>query len=120
MKYLSKEETEVIAKDVAKTISDKKCEDVLILDLESLSSISDFFIIATTDSTPKMRAVIDDINKYFKPTKRKPLNEIGRETDQQWTLLDYGFMVVHLFTPEGRAYYELEKLWDEAPTIEFE
>ncbi len=104
----------------ASAISDKKGLDIVLLDMSELLVITDVFVIATGTSTPHVRALSDEVEGQLK-TKlgRQPLRREGREYSR-WILLDYGEMVVHLFDHETRDYYELERLWADAPAIDFE
>ncbi|HIC86824.1 MAG TPA: ribosome silencing factor [Aquificae bacterium] len=101
-------------------ISDKKGEDITILDLKNLSSLTDYFIIASTQSETHNRAIADEIRFKLKNSfKIFPLNVEGYETGD-WILLDYGDIMVHLFKPEAREKYGLEFIWLDAPRINLE
>ena len=92
-------------------ITDQKGEDVLLLDIRDISVIADYFVIGGVNSTRQAQAVIEDIKHGTKQSFGvRPFNIEG-EADTGWVLMDYGSVVVHLFTPEMRAYYDLEGLW---------
>lgn len=101
----------------AKRIDDKKCRAIRVIDLEGVSPLADYFILATVSSAPQAHAVIDEISRYFKDEGRALITPVGQTDGQQWMLLDYGFIVVHLFTKEGREYYDLDRLWHDAKVI---
>jgi ribosome-associated protein len=104
----------------ASAISDKKGLDIVLLDMSELLVITDVFVIATGTSTRHVRALSDEVEGHLKTKlERQPLRREGREYSR-WILLDYGDMVVHLFDHETRDYYELERLWADAPVIDFE
>ncbi len=104
------------AHEIADIISDKKGSDILVLDTHTVSSVADFFVIATVDSERQARAVIDEIEKRMKERQIRPLG-IDGEAGSGWVLMDYGDVLVHLFDPGTRDYYQLEELWNEAPTV---
>jgi len=92
-------------------IADKKGEDLLLLDIRDISILADYFVIGSTTSERQARAIIEDIKQETKQAfDVRPLNIEG-EAATGWVLMDYGGVVVHLFTPEMRAYYDLEGLW---------
>ena len=92
-------------------IADKKGEDVLLLDIRDISILTDYFVIGSTTSERQAKAITESIKQE---TKRRfdvrPLH-IDGEPATGWVLMDYGSVVVHLFAPEIRAFYDLEGLW---------
>ncbi len=97
-------------------VSDKKGEDILLLDTRAVSFISDYFVIATAASDRQLKAVADEIQKQLKKDRILPLGVEGKP-DSGWVLLDYGSVIAHLFSPGMRDYYRLEKLWEHAPVV---
>ena len=108
------------AKDFAYKITDlifnKKGHDVKILDLRKLSSIADYFVICSADSDTHVRAIADEIDKELGKQGIKCYHKEGL-TALSWVLLDYFDVIVHIFKSESRTYYNLEKLWGDAPTV---
>lgn len=117
-KFIDKEKALELTKLAFKSLDDKKLEDIVVLDLDGVSSVSDYFIIATASSSPQMKAGCDSIYKEFKKEGILPYAENDNGAESVWYLMDYGFLVVHIFTQEGREYYDLDKLWYEAKKIE--
>jgi ribosome-associated protein len=105
-----------LAREIAEIISDKKGSDIILLDTGKVSSIADYFIIATVESERQSRAVIDDIEKKLKSQRKLPMSVDG-ETTSGWVLLDYGDVIVHIFDPGTRDFYDLEELWSNAPVV---
>jgi len=105
-----------LAHQVADVISDKKGSDIVILDTGKVSSIADFFVIATVDSERQAKAVLDDIEKELKPHRKNPMS-VDAESGSGWVLLDYGDVIVHIFNPITRDFYDLEDLWSNAPVV---
>ncbi len=104
----------------AAAIDDKKGLDVVLLDVSELIVVTDLFVIASGTSNRHVRSLADEVEGQLKMNLgRQTLRREGREYSR-WVLLDYGDMVVHVFDQETRDYYELERLWADAPVIEFE
>jgi ribosome-associated protein len=100
-----------LARNIVDLIVDKKGEDVLLLDIRDVSILADYFVIGTTTSERQAKAIIDGIKQGMKQAfDARPLRIEG-ESATGWVLMDYGGVVVHLFAPETRAYYDLEGLW---------
>lgn len=94
----------------------KKADDLLILNLSEISFFTDYFLIMTVQSERQAQAVCDAIVETLKKSKIRPHHEEGYSRGQ-WILLDYIDIVVHMFLPESRSYYGLEKLWGDAPDV---
>ena len=82
-------------------------------------AITDVFVIATGTSRPHVQSLADRVEELLKLAGRRPLRDEGR-AEAEWVLLDYGDVVVHLFQTQARAYYDLERLWRDAPAVEWE
>ena len=110
------EDGELLARRAAELTLEKKCEDVKILDLRELTSVTDFFVIVTADSERKARAVADHVIAELRDEDERPLHVEGLDS-MHWILLDYMNVVVHIFMPEERGFYDLESLWSDAPVV---
>lgn len=97
-------------------MDDKKADDVVLLDVHQLLVITDVFVIASGSTRRQVQALIDGVEEALRDAGRKPLRREGRD-DSQWVLLDYGDIVVHVFDDPTRAYYDLERLWGDAPRL---
>ena len=113
---LTASELAIVAADA---IDDKKGTDVAILDVGEILRIVDVFVLATGSSRRQVQAVAESVEEKLKEHDRNPLRVEGR-TDAEWTLLDYGDLVVHIFQPDMRDFYSLERLWGDAPRIEWQ
>ena len=109
--------TENFTRFVREVLDDKKATEVIWLDLEGVTDIADEFLIATVNNTRQGAAIVDACEKE---RKTRGLNCLGIEGkgNSTWVVLDYGDLVVHLFTPEAREYYRLEHVWADADVIE--
>lgn len=113
-------EAEQIARMAADAIHDKKGLDIELLDVGDLLAITDVFVIATGTSNIHVRALAEGVEEALSDAlSRKPFRREGMD-QATWVLLDYGDVVVHLFQPDPREFYGLERLWADAPRIAWE
>ena len=96
----------------------KQASDIRIFDVRGLSSVTDFYVVATGTSAPHLKALLSETQKTMKsldiPTYRK-----SGDSDSGWVVVDYVQAVVHVFSPEARVYYAIEKLWTTAKELPF-
>jgi ribosome-associated protein len=104
--------------DAARIADSKHCTDIVALDLRGLSPVTDYFLIVTGTSDRQMRTVADEIIKAGKAQGFSLFGRAGYE-QARWVLLDFVDVVVHIFDPEYRQYYDLELLWGDAPRIDY-
>jgi len=105
-----------IAKIAAAAAEEKKAKDTVILNIGKLTLIADYFVITTGDSEPQLKAINNFIMKKLKENEVKLLHCEGKP-ETGWILLDYGDIVVHIFSQEKREFYDLEYIWQEAKRI---
>lgn len=97
---------------------DKKATRINVLDLRSIASFTEFFVIADGSNQRQVQAIADDINEQLKKQSgRRPVRIEGYKT-AEWVLLDYGDFIVHLFNKEARDFYDLERLWRDAGKVD--
>lgn len=106
--------SELLARRAAALALEKKCGQIRILDLTALTSVTDYFVIVTADSERKAKAAAEHIVDELKKDDERPLHVEGVET-MRWVLLDYVNVVVHVFMPDERRFYDLDSLWSDAP-----
>src|SRR5699024_4930565 len=95
---------------IAKACSDKKGLDIKVLDLKKLTTIADYFIIASGNSTTQVKAIADEIQEKMEEAGFLLENKEGHNS-ARWILLDFGDIIAHVFHREDREFYNLEKLW---------
>ena len=95
-----------------------KAEDVVALEVSNLLYVTDFFIIATTNSSRQTRSCADALNQVAKEFQGHKASLEG-SASSNWLLMDLGEVIVHLLTPEAREFYNLDDLWADAPRLEF-
>jgi len=105
-----------IAKMAAAAAEDKKAKDTVILNLNKLTLIADYFVITSGDSEPQLKAISNFIMRKLKENKIRLLHYEGKP-GTGWILLDYGDVIVHIFSREKRNFYDLEYIWQEAKKI---
>ncbi|MEG8945748.1 ribosome silencing factor [Rosettibacter firmus] len=107
------------AKQIAQLILNKKGYDIKILDIRKISTISDFFVICSAEVDKQVKAIADEVEEKLTKKGIKCFSKEGYET-LNWVILDYFDVIVHIFRNETRNYYNLEKLWGDAPLISFD
>ena len=111
---------EAIAVTAARTADDKKAERTLVLFVGDVLSITDYFVITSASNRRLVRMVVEEIEQAVREQHgRSPLRVEG-VAEQQWVLIDYGDAVVHVFSDEIRAYYEIERLYRDVPKIDWQ
>ena len=100
------------AKEIARIASGSNCEDVLVLDLRGTSDVTDFFVIATGTSDRQVRSVADEL-EFTGKHNTNPVAHMAGQDSGDWIVMDFFDVVVHLFTPDMRNYYDLELIWGE-------
>ena len=111
---------EEITQAVAEYASDGKAEGIVELDLRDLTSVADYFVICTGRSDRQVKAIHDRIHLGMKNEHGVLPTRVDGAAQAQWVLMDYGDVIVHIFTPEMRDFYRLEQLWGEAPVKAFD
>lgn len=109
-------ETTELARQIVDAAAERLATDIVLLDMHEVSLLADYFVLCNAESSPQFRAILDEIDKQAKATGGRLLHVEG-EAASGWVLLDYGAVVVHIFDPELRAYYNLEGLWKDARLV---
>ncbi|MGA2496270.1 MAG: ribosome silencing factor [Tepidisphaeraceae bacterium] len=110
--------TKRFAIEAARLAANTRCQHVLVLDVRGLSPVTDYFVIASGTSPRQMQSVADDIAEFAGPLGHKLISHSGYG-GENWILLDFVNVIVHLFSPESRLFYDIENLWGDARRIEW-
>lgn len=112
-------DSQALAHKIIDIIEEKQAEDIVLLDVSDHTSIASYFVIATIDNERQAKAIEDEVLLQLRMEQNlRPLGMEGvEENSGGWVLLDYGDVIVHLFTEEKRAYYRLEELWNKATVV---
>ena len=109
-------ETEELIKLIQEQIEDRKGERLVILDLKGLSTVTDYFMITTGNSTPHLKAIAEQTEVNLRKMGHKTYRKAG-DAQSEWFVLDYVHIVVHIMSAEMRETYDLESLWNDAPVL---
>jgi ribosome-associated protein len=105
-----------LARHIVDEVTTRGTSDTILLDIRGLTVIADYFVVTSVSSSPQMRAVRDALDhEVAKFVGRNP--KIEGERSDAWVLADFGDVVVHLFSEEGRSHFRIEEFWDEAPIV---
>ena len=109
-------ESTELARKIVDLIIEKKGSDVTLLDIRPISMIADYFVICSGTSERQVQAIVEEVVDKIKAVDIRPLHVEGAPSSG-WVLMDYGSVIVHIFAPAAREYYQLEKLWSKAKTV---
>ena len=105
-----------LARKVALLAEDKKAADILVLDVSGLTTVTEAFVICTGGSEPQLAAITESIVNGMAEDGITPAHR-HRAASSHWIVLDYGSVIVHIFTPPERDFYKLEQLWSDAKVL---
>jgi ribosome-associated protein len=102
---------------VVKAALDKKASDIVVLDLRDTPAFTDFFVLCSGNSQRQVKAISDGVEEALRAVKVRPAHVEGYDR-AEWILMDYFTFIVHVFTPQTRLFYSLERLWGDAERID--
>ena len=105
-------------KIAVKALDSKKAYDIKVIKIDDLTTLADFFVIATATSSTHVRALADEVEEKLKEQLVEPHHIEGKSTG--WIALDYVSVIVHIFTPQEREFYNLDSMWNDATQINLE
>ena len=108
-----------IAKNAARLLDEKKAEDIVVIKIDDITSLADYFVIASGRSSTHMHSLSDELEEKLKMRKVEPLRVEGYRSDN-WVLMDYKNVVVHIFTQEGRDFYSIDRLWSDGEKMKWQ
>ena len=108
-----------IAKQVAGILDSKKAENIKVIEIDKISSLADYFILATGTGNTHVKSLADEVEEKLKGEGIYPAGVEGYRSNS-WVLLDYHSIVVHIFTEEGRGFYDLDRLWVDGKQVEID
>lgn len=112
-------ETRALAIECARLLRDDKCEQIVVLDVRELSEVTDFLVIASGTSDRQMNSALDDVQEVGEG-QGWPSFRTSTDDRSTWLLVDFVDVVVHLFEPNTRAFYDLEMMWGDAKRVEWQ
>ena len=111
-------ETEKIMSIAANALNNKKAQELNVLKISDLTVLTEYFVLATAPSSPHVRALCDEVEEKLEEAGLKPDHIEGRATG--WIVLDYGSVIVHIFTRDQRAFYDLDRMWADGETVDLD
>ena len=108
-----------VAKLAAQAIDGKKGEDIRVIDVRKASPITDYVVIASATSAPHLRGLQAEVAKVLREKAQETSKRDAGSAESAWLVMDYFDVVVHLFLPEARQYYDIEALWAKGKTVKF-
>lgn len=105
-----------LAKTACAALSEKKAEDIRIIDISEISVLADFFIIANGTNPNQIQAMVDAVDEELTKAGQK-VKQIEGNQHSSWVLMDYGDIIVHIFSKEDRLFYDLERIWRDGKTM---
>ena len=97
---------------------EKQATDIKVLDLTGITAFADYFVICTGSNSKQVQAISDEVGLQLKHQARELPNNLEGYNQAEWILADYGDLLVHIFSPKSREYYDLERLWRAAKTLQ--
>lgn len=109
----------VLAETAARAADDKKGSDVVVFAVGDVLAITEYFVITSASNRRLVRTLVDEIEQAVRAAHGRSPIRVEGVTEQQWVLIDFGDVVVHVFTDEIRAYYEIERLYRDVPKVDW-
>ena len=109
---MQKEQAKAVAEFAFATLDNKKAMDVTLLEVSDQTILADYFLLATGTSNTHVRALADEVEFKLREEFSIEPNHIEGTSGNAWTLMDYGSVIIHIFTPQAREFYKLERLWN--------
>lgn len=105
------------ARKIVQVMDSKKAKDIRLIKIEGISSLRDYFVVASASNTTQVKAIADEVEDEMTKLGLEPNRVEGRQS-AQWILMDYYDVMVHVFLDEARNFYNLERLWSDAPQLD--
>ena len=105
------------ARKIVQVMDSKKAKDIRLIKIEGISSLGDYFVVASASNTTQVKAIADEVEDEMTKLGLEPNRVEGRQS-AQWILMDYYDVMVHVFLDEARSFYKLERLWSDAPQLD--
>jgi ribosome-associated protein len=104
-----------MAMAAADAAADKKARDIVVIDMRGIVVYTDYLVVCTGTTPRQTKAIADEVRRVLKEDHGVKVRRVEGEREAEWILMDYLDIVVHLFTPQAREFYRLDRLWGEAP-----
>ena len=118
-KIASALDAESVAKIAARAADDKQGTNIVVLNVGDVLAITEMFVIVSASNSRQLRTIANEITSKIREESERPLLRSEGMAEQQWVLLDYGDVVVHIFSEEIREFYEIERLYQDVPVVDW-
>ncbi len=108
-----------MAKDVCQALREKKAEDISVIDIREISTLADYFVIASGSNTNQIQAMVDAVEERLYKDGHE-LRQVEGNRGSTWVLMDYRDIIVHIFSKEDRLFYDLERIWTDGKKIDID
>ena len=105
-----------LTKDIVKILDQKKADDIQVIKVNDLTIIADYFVIASTTNSTHVKALVDEVEFQLKERGTAPRQLEGYQY-ANWIIMDYGDVIVHVFSKEDRLFYDLERIWRDGKVV---
>lgn len=116
---MNSKDSNIMAKLAYKAMDEKKAEDIRVIEISQISTIADYFIICNGTNSSQVQAIQDYVDEMLGKAGYTPLRVEGIRS-ANWVLMDYGDVVIHIFSKEDRLFYDLERIWRDGKNLEIE
>ena len=113
---MEKQESKRLAGIAVKALSEKKAVDIRVIEIDEISPLGDYFVIASGTNTSQLQAMVENVEELCTKAGYAP-DHIEGHRNANWTLLDFKGVIVHVFDEEARAYYDLERIWRDGKDV---
>lgn len=103
--------------EIVNALKDKKGEDIEVIDIREIAAFSDFFVIASADNANQLRALQQNVEEVMYKEEHMNPKQVEGNKASTWILIDFGDIVIHLFSEEDRLFYDLEKVWKDGKVV---
>lgn len=107
----------MLAQKVVTILEDKKGEDILLLDIQEVAAFTDYFVLCSGPSERTLKALAQEVQMKLKSEDLRKAMSVEGDPEGGWILVDYGDVILHIFSPAVRTYYQLEELWNEGKVL---
>ena len=117
---LLKTDAETVAIVAARAADDKQGSNILVLNVGDILAITEMFVVVSASNSRQLRTIANEVTAKIREESDRPLLRSEGMAEQQWVLLDYGDVIVHIFSEDIREFYEIERLYQDVPVVDWQ
>jgi len=119
-KTMNKTDAATVAVVAARAADDKQGSNIIVLDVGDILAITEMFVVVSASNSRQLRTIANEITAKIREESERPLLRSEGMSEQQWVLLDYGDVIVHIFSEDIREFYEIERLYQDVPVVDWQ